>query len=44
METNNNRESGQQLKSGTVVYAAGLRQYNKSGCCSTMRKYSEDED
>ena len=43
METINNQLSHHALQSGSVDYAAALRQYQKYGRGRSMKKFCEDE-
>ena len=43
METINNQEPQATSQSGTVDYAAALRQYNRYGRGRSMKKFCEDE-
>lgn len=43
METNNNKVSQPAVQSGSVDYAAALRQYQKYGRGRSMKKFCEDE-
>ena len=43
METINNQASQPALQSGSVDYAAALRQYNNYGRGRSMKKFCEDE-
>lgn len=43
METNNNQVSQPAVQSGSVDYAAALRQYQKYGRGRSMKKFCEDE-
>ena len=43
METTTNNQTSSATQSGTVDYAAALRQYNRYGHGRSMKKFCEDE-
>lgn len=43
METTTNNQTSPATQSGTVDYAAALRQYNRYGHGRSMKKFCEDE-